>query len=139
MMRDRDDLKTQWRHVGCQARFDDRGRIDALVAEMREALVVEAADGAENLQVVGDGRVVERKSHGVCFPLFGLLCAAQFTETSRIAIAGECRSNVRLLTIGYRRNRQGSAATGWLQFAGSITTLCNFPIERFGAHTDLAG
>ena len=35
------------------------GRIDALFTEMREALLEEAADGAEDLQIVGDACVVE--------------------------------------------------------------------------------
>src|SRR6185369_3722315 len=71
MMRDRDDLEAERRHVRRQARLDELGRIDALVAEMRQALVEEAADGAENLQVVGDGGVVERKGHGVSYHSVG--------------------------------------------------------------------
>ena len=41
-----------------KARLDDLGQINALFLEMREALLKEAADGAENLKVVCDGRVV---------------------------------------------------------------------------------
>ena len=52
--------------------LDEFGRIDALLAEMRQALLEEAADGAEDLQVVGDGCVVERKGHGVSLPI--MLC-----------------------------------------------------------------
>src|SRR5215469_13032961 len=70
MMCDRDDLKTARQHVGYKARLDDLGRINALFPEMRKAFLEEAADGAENLQVVCDGCVVERKSHGVGFPSF---------------------------------------------------------------------
>jgi hypothetical protein len=41
-----------------KARLDDLGRINALFLEMREALLKKAADGAQNLEVVYDGRVV---------------------------------------------------------------------------------
>ena len=58
MMCDRDDLETERLHVMRKARLDDFGRINALFLEMREALLKEAADGAENLKVVCDGRVV---------------------------------------------------------------------------------
>ncbi len=68
MMCDRDNLETQRQHVRRKSRLDDFGGIDALLAEMREALVKEAADGTENLQVVGDGCVVELKGHGVTLP-----------------------------------------------------------------------
>ena len=53
---------------GASRGLDDLGGIDALRSEMREALLKEAADGAENLEVVGDGCVVERKDHGVRLP-----------------------------------------------------------------------
>jgi hypothetical protein len=58
MMRDRDDLETERLHVMRKARLDDLGRIDALFLEMSEAFLKEAADGAKNLKVVCDGRVV---------------------------------------------------------------------------------
>ena len=57
-------------------------------SEMRETLLKEAADGAENLEVVGDGCVVERKSHGVPLPKFRVFSfgAIQFPEFASIAI-----------------------------------------------------
>jgi hypothetical protein len=58
MMCDRDELETERVHVMRKARLDDLGQINALFLEMREALLKEAADGAENLKVVCDGRVV---------------------------------------------------------------------------------
>jgi hypothetical protein len=75
MMCDRDDLETERKHVGRHPRLDDFSRIDALLAEMREALLEETADGAENLQVVGDGCVVERKGHGAGLPSLYVLLA----------------------------------------------------------------
>src|SRR5215471_9854747 len=72
MMCDRDDLETERQHVGYKARLDDLGRINALFLEMRKAFLEEAADGAENLQVVCDGCVVERKGHGLGFPSIGV-------------------------------------------------------------------
>src|SRR5450432_4246917 len=68
MMCDRDDLETQRHHVRRQSRLDDFGGIDTLVAEMRQALLKETTDGAENLEIVGDSCVVERKGHGVGLP-----------------------------------------------------------------------
>src|SRR5215472_19279002 len=75
MMCDRDDLETERQHFGYKARLDDLGRINALFLEMRKAFLKEAADGAENLQVVCDGCVVERKGHGVGFPSLCVLIA----------------------------------------------------------------
>ena len=62
-----------------KARLDDLGRINALFLEMREALLEEAADGAENLKVVCDGRVLQRKGHGVSLPR----CADRVRYSSR--------------------------------------------------------
>src|ERR1019366_6633240 len=105
MMCDRDDLETERQHVRCKSRLDDFGRIDALLAEMCEALLKEAADGAENLEVVGDSCVVERKGHGVsshhvvCF-----LGAIQFPEFPPIAIGrGGNRRAVRRWAAGDAR------------------------------------
>ena len=67
-MCDRDDLETERLHVMRKARLDDLGRINALLLKMREAFLKKAADGAKNLKVVCDGRVVERKGHGVGLP-----------------------------------------------------------------------
>src|SRR6516225_12360721 len=68
MMCDRNDLETEGLHVMRKARLDDLGRINALFLKMRKAFLKETADGAENLKVVCDGRVVERKGHGPSFP-----------------------------------------------------------------------
>src|SRR6476660_7056806 len=102
MMCYRDNLETQRQHVRRKSRLDDFGGIDALLAEMREALVKEAADGAENLQVVGDGCVVERKGHGVTLPQFCVLLACD-------TVAGICADcNRQRITP---RHRQGIKAT----------------------------
>jgi hypothetical protein len=46
-------------------RLHHLGRIDTLLLEMSEALVEEAADSSEDLQIVGSRCVVERKGHGL--------------------------------------------------------------------------
>src|SRR5215471_12689815 len=90
MMCDRDDLETERQHVGYKARLDDLGRINALFLEMRKAFLEEAADGAENLQVVCDSCVVERKGHGVGFPSLCVLIACDTApEITRITIEKE--------------------------------------------------
>src|SRR5260370_36886901 len=68
MMCDRNTLDTQRQHVRSKSRLDDFGGIDALLAEMREALVKETPDGAENLQAGGDGCVVQRKNQCTTLP-----------------------------------------------------------------------
>jgi hypothetical protein len=90
MMRDRDDLEAEREHVSCKSRLDDFGRIDALLVEMRKALFEEAADSAENLEVICDSCVVERKGYGVDLPLqLCFLRAIQFPEFPAIAIGRE--------------------------------------------------
>jgi hypothetical protein len=59
MLGDGDDLKTQRQHVRRQPRLDHGFRIDALFAEMNEAAVEEAADGAKDLQIIRHAGVVE--------------------------------------------------------------------------------
>jgi hypothetical protein len=57
---------------------------------MCEALLKEAADSTENLEVVCDSRVVERKGHGIILRLkLSFLPAIQFTEFPTIAIGSE--------------------------------------------------
>ena len=59
MLGDGDDLETQRQHVRRQPRLDDGFRIDVLFAEMRQAALEEAADGAEDLKVIRHAGVVE--------------------------------------------------------------------------------
>ena len=58
MMCDRDELETERLHVMRKTRLDDLGRINALFLEMSAAFLKEATDGAKDLKVVCDGRVV---------------------------------------------------------------------------------
>jgi hypothetical protein len=67
-MCDRDDLETERLHVMRKARLDDLGRINPPFLEISETFLMAAADGAENLKIVCDSRVIERKGHGVSFP-----------------------------------------------------------------------
>jgi hypothetical protein len=58
-MRERDHLEAERQHIREQPGLDDLRRIDAIILEMREALVEKARSGAEDLQIVGNGGVVE--------------------------------------------------------------------------------
>ena len=59
MLGDRDDLEAQRQHVRRDACLDHGFRIDVLFAEINEAALEEAADGAEGLQIVRHAGVVE--------------------------------------------------------------------------------
>ena len=58
-MRNRLDLKAQWKHVGVQSRLDDLIQIDVVRLKMRESLSEKICDAAQRLQVVGDAQVVQ--------------------------------------------------------------------------------
>src|SRR5689334_149334 len=67
-MRGRDDLKAPWQHIVGESGLDDGRGVDALLLELHERLGHQRLGRAEDLQVVGDGGVVEREGHDVGFP-----------------------------------------------------------------------
>jgi hypothetical protein len=93
MMRDRDDLETQWQHVRCKARIDHLGQVNTFLSEMREALAKVPADGVKNLEVVCYGRIVKRKGHGVGFPLLHVIYRVRHSFRKLLKLQSAQRQN----------------------------------------------
>src|SRR5262249_47208586 len=63
MMRDGLQLKTERQHVGEETGLDDLVEVDPFGGEVGEALLEDADDPPQRLQVVRYARVIERNRH----------------------------------------------------------------------------